>query len=307
MFLAYEYQRSPLSPEGVRNLEPVLFPLLEDSDTELQILAAASLLRALDLPLERLRRIAQLGVSIGSGTFPAGFFLPRLILYDGAGPEGRRAVAEVLAGGKEIHGERFTMPVFLLDPERHSMGEFWESTGELQRDLSRRQALGEWIDVLSGGRLESFAPWLEGYLLRDVESREHPEEALILNQRLDDGRFRLVSGLGGGLPENSRWGNALAKGLSASSPRVRLAVAMAMVRSRARSPEVEAAATAALLRRQDPEVMLRILTVAKVVPDEVAPLIHQLADGETPGGWPPVSSDVADDARALLAAVNSKK
>lgn len=148
---------------------------------------------------------------------------------------------------------------------------------------------------------------MEGYLLRDIESRDHPEEALALNRQLDEDRFKFLSNQSVGLNDNARWLDAVAQGLSATSSRVRLAAAMAIVRGRGKSPAVTQAATAALLRLQDPEVMLRILTVARVLPAEVAPLVQSLAAGKTPAGWPEISTGASVEAQALLAAAKAGK
>ena len=305
--LAGDLRLGSIAPRVAENLEPILYPLLSSQDLESQQLAARLLLQLPNLQIEQLRRIARVGLSFPSGAWPYSQFWPSLYSFGGAGMAGRRAVAEVLAEQPEMHGDRFRLPLCLLDPERYPASGYWEPSGDLQRDLTRRVAVGEGIHLLAGGRLEEFAPWLEGYLLRDIESRDHPEEASVLNRKLDEDRFRFLSNQSVGLNDNSRWLDAVSKGLAATSARVRLAAAMAIVRGRGKSPAVTQSATAALLRRQDPEVMLRILTLAKVVPPEVAPLIQKLATGETPVGWPSVSSDVTDEARALLGAVGAGK
>ena len=305
--LALDSRLTPQAADVSRNLQPALFPLLTDPDKDLQFFAAASLLHAPNLPDDSLRRIAGIGVSLRSGTYRSSQFLPKLVMYHGAGAAGRRVLADALASETGVQVDRFLMPVFLLDPEQHPIGEYWKSTGDPQRDWTRRKAVGEWIDQLDTGGPEEFAPWLEGYLLRDVESREHPEEAKALNQSFDEERFRFLSGVGRRLSDTPRWESALTQGLLATSPRVRMAAGMALVRGRGKSPTVLGAAAAALLRHQDPEVMLRLFAGAKVLPPELVPLVKSLAAGESPPGWPPISSDVKEDAQALLAALRDGK
>ena len=309
--LAMEERLQPLAPRMDENLSPILRGTLIDKNPDLQTLAAYSLLRVPGLSEDDLRRIARLGLRLPSGMVRPSDYRIRLALYRGAGMAGRRVLAEVLSEGQAVAEDRTQLALCLLDPDRFSPAQYWESTGNLQRDAFRRRAVWELMDFVSktanAEPLDELATWLGRYLVSDLESQIQRDQAATRNRFLDDDRMRFLANLSGGSGSNSRWMDGLAGGLSASSSRVRLASAMAIVRIRGTSPEFVAAATSALLRQQDPVVMLRILAGAMVVPQEVASLVRTLAAGETPAGWREIPREGPEEARALLAAAASNQ
>ncbi len=307
--LATEDRLQPLVARIGENLHPILSGMLTDTNLHLQTLAAYSLLRAPGLSEDDLRRIARLGRQRSSGKVNPNHYLMRLGLYRGAGRAERRVLADVLSEGQMVAEDRFQLPLCLLDPDRYPPAQYWESTGNLQRDWTRRRGVGELIAFVSQPTEEippdELATWLGNYLISDLESATHADRAVVMNQILEAERLGFLSNLSSGLGSRSRWLDGLAEGFSASSPRVRLAAAMAIVRLRGTSLAFVAAATSALLRGQDPEVMLRILTAAKVVPAEVASLVHTLAAGEMPDGWREVPRGLSEAAQALVTAAAS--
>ena len=148
----------PIAPDVVANLESVVSPLLSTEDPECQWLAASLLLHLPKLQTEQLRRIARVALAFPSGSWRENQFWPRLYRYRGAGMPGRRGVAEVLAERPELHGDPFRLRLCLLDPERYPASGYWEPSGDLQRDLTRRLAVGEAIHFLADGHLDEFAP-----------------------------------------------------------------------------------------------------------------------------------------------------
>lgn len=306
--LSTESRFQALVPKIGENLKPLLTRLLADADPDLQTLAAYVLLRVPGLSVPDLQRLGRLGRGLPSGMIQTSHYRIRLGLYRGTGVEGRRVMAEALSEGQAIAEDRVQLPLCLLDPGRFPIDEYWESTEDLQRDWQRRRAVIELIDfALSTEGLEELAPWFGRLLVSDITSEAHPDQAADRTRSLDGERRRILDKVSGS-PASHLWClDGLAEGLSAPSQSVRRKSAYAIARLNASSPAVTQAAAAALLRHEDTRVMLRILTQARVMPTEVAPLVQSLAAGETTDGWVDVSPAVVEAARALLTAVAARK
>lgn len=306
LILATEGRMQPAVEGIATNLRPLLIEALTDKDPELQALAAYTLLRVPGLSEGELRQVARLGLQISSRAVSASDYWNRLTLYRGSGVAGRRCLADVVSDGHAVVEDRFQLVLCLLDPERFPPAQYWESTGDLRRDRIRRQAVGELIDYsLQDEPLDELAAWFGKYLVSDLESPTHPRQAADLNLGLDSDRAMLLVKLSGNSRLDVAWFDALAKALSAPSPRVQWNAGKAILRLRAGSPSIVSAATLALESHQNPLIMLRILALAKVVPPEVASLVRALAGGETPEGWSKIPPEARDAARALLAATAS--
>ena len=306
--LGNERRMQAFVPQVGENLKPILLRLLEDKDPHLQTLAAYVLLRVRGLPEPALQRLGRIGRGLPSGMVQTSDYRIRLGLYRGSGMEGRRILAEALSGGQAVAEDRVQLYLCLLDPVRFPPDQYWESTGSLLRDWTRRRVVVELIEfALGSGGADEIGVWLGKLLVSDLRFTDRPEKEGIWNRTLNSERLRILGSIGAAIGPNPQWMDGLVSGLSATSPRVRTAAAKAIVAGRGATPTVLAAATAGLLRRQDPELMLRILTVAKVVPPEVAPLVQKLAAGETPAGWPPSSDTLIDEARMLLTAASGTR